>query len=449
MEIIQKKSLYKWVLTLAVPMALQNIIAFSIGLTDNIMVGSLGEIAMSGVFVANQIQSIIQMLILGLSSALTVVAVQYWGKKDIASVKIIVSIALKFSVGAGFFFLMITLFFPMQILQIFTNDHTIINESLRYLTIIRFTYVFYCLTQILIASMRCVEKVKVAMYISIVTFFVNIFLNWILIFGHFGAPALGIRGAAIATLVSKMIETSIMIYYVRFVDDRLHFKFNDLLSSNFTLLKDFLKYGIPVISGDLFWGINLAVQGAIIGRLGATAMASVSIANVAFSIVSVGIYGAAVSSSVIIGKTVGSGDYDLVKEYAKKLQILFLVLGVISGIVLFIAKDYILLLYNVSESTLIMTTQFLTVLSITIVGTAYQVSTLTGIVRAGGSIYFVLINDLIFVWLVIIPSAMVAAFVFHAPPLLVFMCLKSDQILKCVVAVVKVNRFRWIKNLTI
>jgi len=448
MKTLPQRSLYKWVLLLALPIALQNIITFSVGLTDNIMVGSLGELALSGVYVANQFQNILQMLVIGLGAAITVLAAQYWGKKDIDSIKTIIGIALKFSVAAGLFFLFVTLFFPVQILGIFTNQQKVITEGLQYLTIIRFTYVFFCITQVLIASMRSVERVKIGMYISIVTFFVNISLNWILIFGHLGFPALGIRGSAVATLVARIIETLVMICYVRFVDDKLHLKLKDLTRSNIGLLKDFLKYGLPVIMGDVLWGINIAVQGSIIGRLGDTALASVSISNVVFSMIGVAVYGIAGASTVIIGQTVGSGDYDKVKQYAKKLQILFLIIGVISGIVLFIVKDYVLLLYNVSGSTVFMTAQFLTVLSVTIVGTSYQMSSLTGIVRAGGSIYFVLVNDLIFVWLVVIPSALIAAFVFHAPPVVVFACLKSDQILKCAVAAVKVNRFKWMNSLT-
>ena len=449
MKTLTKRNIYKWVLVLALPMALQNIIASSMELTGNIMVGSLGEFAISGVYIANQIQSIIQTLIFGLGAALTVLAVQYWGKEDNDSVKILIGIALKIGVALGIFFFIATLIFPVQILRVFTSDQRVVNESLKYMTIIRFSYVFFCITQILISSMRCVEKVKIALFISIVTFFVNIFLNWVLIFGHLGAPALGIQGSAIATLVSNIIETIIMILYVRFIDDKLHFKFKDLLRSNITLLKDFIKYGTPIISGEVLWAINLAIRGIIIGRLGATVIASVSISDMVFSIIAVAVYGVAMASAVIIGKTVGTGDFDLVKEYAKKLQIIFLILGVISGIVLFITKDYILLLYNISGSTVIMTKQFLIVLSITMIGTAYQMSTLTGIVRAGGSIYFVLVNDLIFIWLVVIPSSILAAFVFHAPPLVVYICLQSDQILKCGVAVVKVNRFKWMKNLTI
>ena len=448
MEMLPKRNLYKWVLLLALPIALQNIITFSVGLTDNIMVSSLGDLALSGVYIANQIQNILQMLVIGIGAAITVIAVQYWGKKDTESVKMIVGIALKLSIGAGFLFFIATLLFPTQILSLFTNEQTVINEGLKYMVIIRFTYIFFCITQVLIASMRSVERVKIGLYISIVTFIVNISLNWILIFGHFGAPALGIRGSATATLFARILETFIMIYYVRFVDDKLLFKFKDLLRSNYTLVKDFFKYGFPVILGDMFWGINLAVQAAIVGRLGTTALASVSISTVIFSIMGAGVYGTAAASGVIIGKTVGAGDYNLLKQYTKKLQVLFLVLGVISGLALFIAKSYILKLYNVSGDTIILATQFLTVLSITMVGTSYQMSSLGGIIKAGGSIYFVLINDLIFVWLIVIPSALLAAFVFHASPLIVFICLKSDQILKCGVAVVKVNRYKWMKNLT-
>lgn len=165
-----KINIYKMVLVLALPMALQNIIASSVELTGNIMVGSLGEFAISGVYVTNQIQSIIQTLILGLGAALTVLAVQYWSKKNNDSVKIIIGIALKIGVSLGIFPFMVTLLFPNQILRVFTSDQRVVNESLKYMNIIRFSYVFFCVTQILISSMRCVEKVRIALFISIVIF---------------------------------------------------------------------------------------------------------------------------------------------------------------------------------------------------------------------------------------------------------------------------------------
>lgn len=440
--------LYKRVLLLAVPMALQSIITYSVGMADNLMVGHLGELALSGVYVANQLQNILHMLVTGLSAALVILASQYWGKKDPDNTRAIVAIALKFSLGAGLLFLLATLVFPSQILGFFTNDLAVKQEALQYLSIIRYTYVFFAVTQILVASMRCVEQVRIGLVLSIITFLTNVILNWIFIFGNLGAPALGIQGAALATLVARMVEIPIMIFYVRFVDQRLKLRFEHFRQSHRDLVRDFFRFGFPVILGDIFWGINLAVQGAILGRLGPTALASVSIANNLFSMVAVGVYGTAAASAVVVGQTVGAQEYDLLRAYTKQLQFLFLLVGICSGALLYLVSDYILALYNLTPETLVMAKQFLTVLSVMIMGTSYQMSVLTGIVRAGGSIYFVLINDLIFVWLVVIPSAYLAAFVFKAHPVIVFMCLKSDQILKCLVAIIKVNRFNWVQNLT-
>lgn len=440
--------LYKRVLILAAPMALQSIITYSVGMADNLMVGSLGELALSGVYVANQLQNILHMLVTGLGAALIILAAQYWGKKDVDNSRAIVTIALKFSLGAGLLFLVATLLFPMEILGFFTNDLAVKQEAWQYLKIIRYTYVFFAVTQILVASMRCVEQVRIGLILAIVTFFINVGLNWILIFGKLGFPPLGIQGAALATLIARMIETPIMIVYVRFVDTKLSLRLQHFRTSDQQLIKDFFRFGFPVILGDIFWGINLAMQGAIMGRLGPTALASVSIANNLFSMVAVGVYGTAAAAAVIVGQAVGAQEYVLLKQYTKQLQRLFLVVGVCSGLLLYLVSDTILLLYNLTPETVIMAKQFMIVLSVMIVGTSYQMSVLTGLVRAGGSIYFVLVNDLIFVWLIVLPSAYIAAFVFHAHPAIVFLCLKSDQILKCIVAYIKVNRFNWIKNLT-
>lgn len=449
MLMTREKGFYRRLALLVAPLALQNVISFSVGLADNLMIGSLGELALSGVYVANQLQNLLQMMVIGLSAAMAVLASQYWGKRDREHVKIIVGIALKFSLAAGALFLLFTLIMPSQIMHLFTNEDAVVAESRKYLDVLRWSYLFFCVTQVLIASMRCVETVRIGLYTSIMTFCVNVFLNWVLIFGNLGAPALGVRGAAIATLIARILEFLVINIYIRLVDKKLEVRFADLWKSDRELLARFFKYGLPVILGDIFWGVNLAMQGAIVGRLGSTALASVSIANVIFSIFSVVAYGVAGASAVVIGQTVGAGNYVKVKEYARTLQVLFLGIGLFSGTALFIAKDFLHYFYNVNDATMTMTVQFLTVLSVTLVGTAYQMATLTGIVRAGGATHFVLVNDLIFVWCIVIPSALLAAFVFHASPVVVFACLKSDQILKCLVAVVKVNRFRWMKNLTL
>ena len=448
MWMIRDISFYKRLLWLVAPLALQNVITYSVSLADNMMVGQLGELSLSAVFVSNQVQNILHMLVMGLSAALIVLAAQYWGNQDRQRTQAVVGIALRFGLTAAAMVLLATVFWPRQILRLFTDEEAVIEAALPFLSIVRWSYLFFCLTQILIAAMRCVETVKIAFYLSLVTLAVNVSLNWLLIFGNLGFPALGLRGAAIATLAARIAETTAILSYVVFVDQKLRLRLKNLLWRDRDLTRRFVRYGLPVVIGDITWGINIAVQGAIIGRLGATALASVSIANVIFSIIGVAVYGTAGASAVIIGQAVGSGDIEKVKQYARTLQGVFLVVGVLTGLVMFALRLPILSLYDLEPDTLVMARQLLTVLSIMIVGTSYQMSTLTGIVRAGGATHFVLLNDLFWIWVVIMPSAFLAAFVFEASPVVVFAILKADQILKCGVAVVKVNRFRWIKNLT-
>ncbi len=442
------KAFYKRLFILAVPIALQNIITYSVGLTDNVMVGSLGELAISGVYLCNQIQIILQMLVSGIGAALIVLAAQYWGRNDKDSVKNIIGIALKIAAVCAVIFFVLVYFFTNQFLSLFTNDGQVIKEASQYARVICFTYLLFCISNVLNASLRCVGTVKVGLYLSIVAFFLNVTLNWVFIFGNLGAPAMGIKGAAVATLISRIVEFSCFIIYIRFKDTKLSMRFSDMLHTNLVLVKDFFKYGFPVIMGDVLWGINLAVQGGIVGRLGADSIAAVSIANIVFSVISVGVYGIASASAVIVGNAAGEGDLTKIKEYSGKLQIVFLAGGVCTALILFVIKDYVLLLYNVSDETIHIARALMTVLSITVIGTAYQMSTLTGIVRAGGATHFVLINDIIFVWVIVIPLSLIMAFVVGAPTWVVFLCLKCDQILKCAVAVVKVNRYDWIKKLT-
>ena len=192
----------------------------------------------------------------------------------------------------------------------------------------------------------------------------------------------------------------------------------------------------------------MSVQTAILGRLGEETIAANSIATTIFQVVTVLSYGSASASGVVIGKAVGEGDIPRVKAYARTLQIIYIFIGLLTAAVLWLCKDVIVGFYSITEETKALTFQFITVLCVTVVGTSYQCACLTGIVTGGGDTKFVLINDLIHQWLIVIPAAFFCAFVFHGPLWVTFACLKSDQILKCFVALVKVNRFRWIKVLT-
>ena len=447
---VKEKSFYATLAIIALPLALQNLITQGIGLADNFMVGSLGDLALSGVFVSNQVQWILHMLCMGLSAAMVILAAQYIGKGDITRAKVVITITIKISFAAGLILTAAVLIFPKYILALFTEDQKVITEGMRYISVVCFSYVFFCINNTLLASMRCAGNTRIGFASSLTGFCINVFLNWVFIFGHFGFPAMGVRGAAIATLIARFSEFLVSFLYIRFGDRVYSFRVKDLGLWDKLLFGDFFRYGFPVILGDITWGIAGATQIAILGRLGAQVLAANTIAANLQQLLSVLVYAIAGASGVIIGKTVGSGDVEKVKAYSKTLQVIFISFGLITGIIIFLTKDIILALgfRAISGEAYRYATQFLIVFSVMIVGTSYQMSVLTGIVRAGGATSFVLLNDLFWVWVVVIPSALLSAFVFHFPPVVTFACLKCDQIFKCSVAVIKLHRWNWMKKLT-
>ncbi len=442
------RSFYVTLFAIAVPMILQNIISVSVGVADNIMVGSLGDVSIAGVALANQIQTLLQMLMLGIGAATVLLAAQYWGKGDVKSVKDIIAIGIKISLLISISAGILVFFFPKVALRIFTPNVSIIDEGSKYLRVMALSYVFFCITFTMIAAMRCVENVLIALIISIVTLIVDVGLNYALIFGNFGAPKLGITGAAVATLIARILETCIILYYIRFVDKKLKIRFKELLGVNLTLLKDYVTHGFPVISGDIMWGVAGAAQTMIIGRLSAEAVAANSISMTLFSFVTVIVFSTSGAAAVIIGKTVGAAKYEEVKEYARTLQIIFLCLGLLTSLSLFTLKGFFISLYAISPEAKVIANQFLTILSVSVIGTSYHAPCFTGIIRAGGDTKFVLIVDQTIMWCLIIPVSFTAAFILQLPPVYVFFCLKFDQMFKWIIAFIKTNRFTWIKNLT-
>ncbi|MDD6883510.1 MAG: MATE family efflux transporter [Eubacteriales bacterium] len=442
------KSFYRSLVLLAIPVALQNLITFAVTFADNLMVSSLGDSAVSGVYMGGQIQTFLQVFSGGIEGSILILAAQYWGKRDTASIKRIVAIGVQFSLFFGAILSVVCMAFPAQIIGLFTHEAAVIADGATYLRIVCLSYIFFCLTQALIASMRSVEVARIGMFVSGISLFVNVGLNYVLIFGKIGFPAMGIRGAAIATLVSRIVETGVMALYVARIDDKLRIRFSDLLQLDKDLRKDFIRYGLPIIGGQVVWSVNMMANSAILGRFSASVITAASVANTMNSLAYVVMNGMSSAVGIITGKTVGAGKTELMKEYARTVQILFLCLGLLTGGAIALLKRPFIGLYSgITPEAAAYAFQFINVLSVTIIGTCYQAAGLFGLVKSGGDIGFVFKNDSIFVFLVVLPSAILAAYL-GAPVWVVFACLKCDQILKCFVAVVKINRFNWMKNLT-
>ncbi len=442
------KSFYRTLIMLAIPITLQNAITFAVGFADNLMVGTLGELAIAGVYVGNQLQTFLQFAVSGLSSAAMIISAHYWGRRDTVSIKKVSAMTTLICVAVGALSAVIALLIPRQLLGLFTDDVLVIEEGVSYLEIVCISYVFFCISQMAISALRSVESVRIGLINSIVALITNITLNYVLIFGKLGFPALGVRGAAIATLISRIVETAVMVIYIFRIDTKLRFKPREIFLYDSSLIRDLFRYGTPVLAGQIVWAINQLSQSAIIGHMSTEAVASVSIAGMLNSMLYMIVIGLSAALGVITGKTVGAGEYEKMKEYSYTSQIIFALLGVIMGTAVFLLKDLFISFYNLADQTKVVAEQFMIVLAVAMVGRCYQAPLLAGLVKAGGDTGFVFKNDTIFVFGVVLPSALIAQFVFDAPPWVVYACLQSDQILKCFVAVVKINSFNWMKNLT-
>ena len=441
------RSFYRSLVTLAVPISLQNLVTFAVSFADNVMIGSLGDDAISGVYIGGQLQSVLQMFVGGIEGAILILAAQYWGKKDTQSIRKVVSIGIKFALAVGLLSSLVAVLFPQWVIRAFTTEPGVIQEGAAYVQIVGFTYLFFSVSQVMIAAMRSVETARIGLYISCMALVINVCLNYVFIFGHFGFPAMGVRGAALATLVSRILEMCVGVGYVFFVDKKLRFGLKDLLHTDRQLLRDFIRYGLPVIGGQVVWAINSLANTKILGYYSAGVIAAASITGMLHNLVYVWMNGMSSAVGIITGKTVGAGQYEKMKEYSKTVQMIFLFVGFISGAAVFLARDGFISLYNASPEAQAYSRQFINVISVTIIGTCYQAACLFGLVKSGGDISFVFKNDTIFVFLVVIPSSLLAMWL-GAPPWVVFACLKCDQILKFFVAIVKINRYNWMKNLT-
>lgn len=445
---VKDVSFYRTFFPLLFVIVLQQLAALAVNLADNIMLGRYSELALSGASLVNQLQFTLQQIAAGIGMGIVVLAAQYWGQKRTEPIKKIISLGVKCGFFSGVLFFAISQLAPAGVLGLFTRDTEVIAEGVRYLKVICWTYPVFGLSNSLMYALQSVETAMIGTVMSCSTICINVCLNYCLIYGNFGAPELGIVGAAVATLVSRLVELGIILVYILFLDKKLHMKLWELLRWDGTYLQDYLKVSTPIVISGLLWGVAQAAQTAIPGHMSATAIAANSIAIILFEIFAVLGAACANTASVVTGKTIGAGKLDKVKAYSKTMQGIFLLGGLFSGGMLFLCKDWIVNFYTVSPAVKAMAVDFMTVLSVASIGSCYEYPVEGGIIAGGGSTKYAAVVDNLFMWLFTIPSAALSAFVFQFPPVVTFAFLKADQILKCIPNCITCNRYRWVKRLT-
>ena len=445
---VRDRSFYGSFLTIMLMLVLQQVITLSVNLADNIMLGAYSEVSLAGVAAVNQIQFIYQQILTAAGEGIVIVGSQYYGQGKTEPIRIITATAMRFAliIMAGLF--LVTGLAPHLLLSAFTNDEMIIREGMVYLRIIRFTYLFFAMTQILLGSLRSIGTVYIALLLSVWSFIVNCAINYTLIYGHFGAPELGVTGAAIGTLIARISEFFILAFFVFKKESVLRLKPGFILQKSRYLSRDYFRVMLPSMLISALWGLNTATQNAILGHMTPRAIAANSVASTQFLLVKSMAVGTSSATAIFIGKAIGEGDKKKLEQYSHTLQVLFVFVGLVSGCILFFIRGPILSLYRLEPETRQMADQFLMILTIVIITMSYQMPTNNGIIRGGGDSAFVMKMDLISIWGIVIPFSFFMAFVVKASPAVVICCLNADQVFKCIPAFIKANYGHWAKKLT-
>ncbi len=445
---IRNRAFYKQFFSMWGVLVLQNIVTLGVNLADNIMLGAYSEISLSGVAAANQVQFIYQQVLLAIGEGVVVLGTQYYGKNQFKPIRTLSSIGMHAALmAAALLFLLVSLF-PQQILGLFLEDPLIIEQGVEYVRIIRFTYLFFAITQFLLAVLRSIGVVHIALGLSVCTLIINCGINYTLIYGHFGAPRMGVAGAAIGTLSARIAELLILIFYLYAREKTLRLRLRDFLHTDPVLRRDYLRITLPLLGVNGLWGLNSAVQNAILGHMTDRAIAANSVASTLFLMVKSTGTGSASAATFFVGRAIGDGNEQRLQPLARTLQVLFVGIGILSGAGLYFLRIPILSFYKLEPETLEMANAFLLILSVACVGMSYQMPTNLGIIRGGGDTKYVMMMDWISVWGIVIPISFLMAFWLKASPVAVVCCLNADQIFKCIPAFLKCNFGHWAKKLT-
>lgn len=442
------KNFYKTFLRLCFALMLEQAVILSVNLADNLMLGTYSEAALSGVAAVNQIQFAFQQIVYAIGNSVIILGSQYWGQKRMGEIRAISAIGVRLEIALALVLFTAVSLFPERALRLFTDQPMFVEQGVAYLKIIRFSYIFFALTAVLLSTMRVVESVKIALRVSVVSLLINVCINYLLIGGNFGAPELGVRGAAIGTLTARVVEFCIVAGFV-LRDKKLGMRLKDLFARNALLAKDYIRVATPTLAAAALWGVAIAMQTVILGHMDDSAIAAQSISNTMFLLLKVTAVGASSAASVIIGKTVGEGDMNKVRQYVRTLQLLFVGVGVLLASLMLIIRIPLLSVYapKITPETYRLANAYILIQSAVLFFMSYQMPVNTGIIRGGGDTKFILIIDTISVF-TFIPLAALGGLVLGWPPIAVILCMNIDQLLKCIPAFIRCNRYKWVRKLT-
>lgn len=444
-KLLGTKEFYRRVCAVAVPIALQSMITIGVNMLDTIMLGSLGETALSASSLANQFINIYQIACMGLGMGASVLVSRFWGMKDGRSIKKTITIMFRLCILVGLIFTVLTILLAGPIMRIYTPDPEIIEKGVEYFRWSIPTYLLLGLSLTATIVIRSVKAVKVPLICSVFSFFANLFFNWVFIFGNLGAPRMEVAGAALGTVLARIIEfTAIMIYFL-VLDKKIRYQIKDLFLDCHDLVAEYIRISIPVIISDSLLALGNSAIAMIMGRIGAAFVAANSITVVTQQLTTVLTQGISQAGCIITGHTLGEGK----REKAQREGYQFLAFGVMVGIVasgiILIINEPMVSMYNITSETREIALQLMDAVALILIFQSANSILTKGVLRGGGDTKFLMVADILFLWIASVPLGILAGLYLKLPAFWIYFFMKIDQIIKSIWCVFRLRSGKWIK----
>ncbi len=441
------RKFYHDMMVIALPIALQSLITIGVNLVDNIMLGSLGEIPMSASTLAVQFISFYGICCMGLGMGASVMVSRFWGMQDMKSLKKIVTLMLRFTVAIGLAFTLVTALAPRGIMSLYSKENPVIEQGIRYLRWSVPCFLMMGLTTTVTIVLRSVGQTKIPLMASCFAFGINIFANWVFIFGNLNAPRMEIAGAALGTLISRIFEVSFIVGYFIFIDRRIGYRIKHLTMKCNDLLRDYLTISIPVLISDALLGLGNNVVAMVMGRIGSVFVAANSITAVTQQLSTAMISGISQAGCIVTGHNIGRGEYEKAKKQGWTFLFFGLMVGLFAGLFIMLIGDLIISFYHITEETRQVAHQLMNAVGFIVIFQSANSIITKGVLRGGGDTKCLMIADNIFLWIASIPLGYLAGLYFHLPVYWIYFALKIDQLLKTIWCIIRLKSGKWVKKI--
>ena len=438
------KQLYR----LAAPIALQNLLTASLTMVGSVMVGQLGDAPIAAVGLAGQIFFLLSLILFGIGSGSAMFTAQLWGNKDIPSLHKVLGLCLLMGLLVGGIFLLACWFFPARIIGIFTVDPQVIALGSDYLHIYAWSFLFFSVTSGYAAILRSVGEVKLPMLITVSALALNIALNYILIFGAFGFPAMGIRGAAISAVISRVVECLVLVLITYSKKYPVAAKFHELLGFNLGFMGKIFNPVFPVILNEILWSLAITMYSIVYARIGTPSIAAMNIVGTVDNLAAVPFMGLSSAIAIICGHKIGSGEKtEAYRDVGRTLGLTLLFALLVSGVV-FAFKGPVISLYKITPEVALYTDRALIILALWIFIRSVNMILVIGMLRGGGDTRYSLFLDGIIIWIIGVPMAILGGLILHLPVYWVYLMVMSEELIKCILGLRRYFSRKWIHDLT-